>query len=72
MNNERKKSKEDFGHFYGKPVLRQNPKMTSKKKDELRYFISYIYEARRQPKTFPKVEAKKLQKQRNKKNKNFE
>jgi len=55
MNNERKKSKEDFGHFYGKPVLRQNLKMTSKKKDELRYLTSYIYEARRERTTFPKV-----------------
>jgi len=55
MNNERKTTKEGFGHFYGKPGLRQNLKMTSKKKDELRYVTSYIYEARRQRKTFPKV-----------------
>ena len=55
MNNERKTTKEGFGHFYGKPGLRQNLKMTSKKNDELRCVTSYIYEARRQRKTFPKV-----------------
>ena len=55
MNNERKTTKEGFGHFYGKPGLRQNLKMTSKKKDELRYLTSYIYEARRERTTFPKV-----------------
>ena len=48
---EQKENKEGLG-FKKEPKIRANLKMTSKRKDQLKYQTSYILKARRQTKTF--------------------